>query len=169
MTLDLESIRYDGLRRVSRSYGVAGDLDDIIHELAEADAHYLKETADAAAGTVTGQTPFHHIPVGGGSQTLLECFILPGAGLSASAADRAEFSIRKRSTTGADLGRLFYTTTHTAHTGDWSAFVKVAIPKETGTVDSDYILSPGESLTFEIGKIGLGVVVPVSVLKVFYK
>lgn len=168
MTLDIDRIRYDGLRRISRHYGVAGDLDDVIFELAERDAHYLKEAADAAAATVTGQTTFHHIPPGAESQTIHECLIVPGAGLSASAADRAEFSVRKRGADGSDLGRLFYTTTHTAHTGDWTAFQKVSIPKEAGTEDSDFVLTAEQSLTFEITKIGLGVVVPISVLKVFY-
>lgn len=158
---------FDGGNKQERDQNRVGapDLYTLLKELAHKQLVMVKDAADGAAGTATAERAFWLADVH--TKTVSSVKFVPGAALTADNANYATLIVRKRTAAGVDGGIVAQVTTQIAGgSGNWTAHVPVSIPLTTQVASSRFDLLTGESLTFEITKTGIGVVVPVGALVV---
>lgn len=114
-----------------------------------------KQAADGAAGNATSEMPMGRLE---GSIPIGHVFYLvPGAALTANDTNYATITIYKRTAGGGSTAIAQITTKITGGSGNWTAFLPIAL---TTTIAA----AEGDSISFDIAKAGTGVVVPVFAL-----
>lgn len=116
---------------------------------------FFKPAADGAASTATAETPFYRAQ---DAETITALQVVPGAALTADAANNATITVRKRLASGADGGVVATLVTDIAG-GSWVQWVA----KSLGAITNGS-LAAGDFLTIAIAKGGTGVVVPISII-----
>jgi len=118
---------------------------------------WQKAAADASAATATAETPVGRV---GAAVTLGTIYYVPLAALTADNSNYATITVSKRTGAGGAV-TVASVTTQITGSGNWTAFVPVAIPISAGS------LAAGDVLTVAITKTGSGVVVPAGVLEIY--
>jgi hypothetical protein len=112
----------------------------------------LHKLADAAAATATAETTFYRAP---SARTIIAAYFVPDAAVTASDADYATATIKRRDGAGGAAATVCSAATTTTGTGNCTAFV----PKSLGTI-TNAALAAGNVLTLTIAKTGNGVQLP---------
>jgi hypothetical protein len=152
--------------------GAASGLDaDLLDGLTSADfalaggteaAQWFKE-ADTVATTTTSERVVLTAPEG---ITITGIRIEPAAAVTASDANYATLTIARRDAAGGNKATVGTLTTQTGGgggSGNWTAFSTISVGSLANTS-----LAPGQKLTIEITKTGLGVTLPVLAVQVEY-
>ncbi len=122
-----------------------------------ASAVRLQRAVDAAAGTLTAETPFYRATK---AETITAINYVPNAALVASDTVYATITIRKRDGAGGAAAVVATLITNLA-SGDWVAWIAKSLGALTNAT-----LAAGSILTIEVAKAGAGTAVPAGVLNV---
>lgn len=162
---------FDGDGKASRESGSnkQPDIYKLMRELATQSADMAKSAVDAAASTVTAETPFAYFDEYG--KSVRKVVFVPAAALTADNANYATIIVRARTKLGALVSIVAQVTTQITGSGNWTARVPVTVPLHDGTlaltVDNAKLDIPANGfLTYEITKTGSGVAIPAGLLSV---
>jgi hypothetical protein len=114
-------------------------------------------TALTAGGTLS-ETPVALMGPGPQSIAIASCYYHTQGSLTHNASNYVTLQVQKRTSGGSPTTIAQLATS----SGDWTAFTNVSLPVTAGS-----FLAPGDSVTFNIGKTGSGVAVPVGQLACF--
>lgn len=129
----------------------------------------VQRVVDAAASTATAETVVGFVPKAPGANAslakTLRVYYLPAAALTADDTNYATITVSKYTAAGASKTTVAtVTTTITAGSGDWVAFVPEEIT--LSATAANLILESGAILTYEVSKAGTGVALPAGKLVV---
>jgi hypothetical protein len=137
----------DGVYVLVMPPGAAAGLGQLEVETVE-----LHKLADAAAATATAETAFYRAP---SARTIVGVYFVADAAVTASDADYATATVKRRDGAGGAAATVASIATTTAGSGNITAFV----PKSLGTI-TNAALAAGNVLTLTIAKTGNGVQLP---------